>query len=75
MSRLSEFADVRFRVSEFAQGEPFISTEENGPHNNTILDSKTGFLMILNKGTTLSECERLVDHLNKHVKQISLQRL
>lgn len=75
MLNKSEFADVRFRVSEFGGGEPFISTLENGPGTNSVLNDKNNFIMILNDGTTTEEEKRLVKHLNAHVKQISIQRL
>lgn len=74
MAKYSEFADVRFSTAEFSEGEPFITTLENGPKTNTILDDKTNFLLILKEGTTPHEAERLVHELNAHVKQISLQR-
>jgi len=73
MSSKAEFADARFKVSEFAGGEPFISTLENGPTTNKILNHTTSFIMILKDGTTFEEAERLADHMNKHVKQISIQ--
>ncbi|WP_109485444.1 hypothetical protein [Occallatibacter savannae] len=74
MTKFSEFADVRFSAAEFAEGEPFITTLENGPKTNTILDDKTDFLLILKAGTTPHQAERLVHELNAHVKQIGLQR-
>jgi hypothetical protein len=73
MSKKSEFADVRFRVSEFGDGEPYLSTQENGPNTNSILNGTTSFLMTLQKGTTIAEAEKLADHLNQHVAKISLQ--
>jgi hypothetical protein len=73
MSKKSEFADVRFKVSEFGDGEPYLSTQENGPNTNATLNGTTAFLMTLQKGTTITEAESLADHLNKHVAQISLQ--
>ena len=76
MTTFSEFADVSFRVSESIEGQPpFITTRENGPATNQILDDKTDFLMLLYKGTTLEEAEKLVKMLNEHVRVISLQRL
>jgi len=74
MTQNAEFADVRFKVSEFAEGEPFISTLEGGPTSNTILNDRTDFLMILKDGITLEQAKSLVEHLNQHVKQISIQR-
>lgn len=74
MTQLTEFADVRFKVAEFAGGEPILNTYENGPNSNTILNSRTDFLMILKPGTSIEDAQRLADHLNKNVKQISIQR-
>lgn len=74
MPTKAEFADARFQVSEFAKGEPFISTLENGPQTNKILSATTAFIMILKDGTTHEEAERLVQHMNAHVKQISIQQ-
>ena len=69
----SEFADVRFKVQEFDGGVPYIGTLENGPASNTILNDTTSFLMTLKKGTTMGEAQKLVEHLNQVVEQISIQ--
>jgi hypothetical protein len=73
MANKPEFADVRFRVTEFADGTPYLSTQENGPDTNTVLNSHTNFIMLLKKGITMNDAEALKEHLNKHVSQISLQ--
>lgn len=75
MSRISEFANVQFRVHESIDDQPpFIGTRENGPTTNELLDDKTDFLMLLYKGTTLDEAQKLVHLLNEQVRQIGLQR-
>jgi hypothetical protein len=52
---------------------PYIGTLENGPAGNTILNDTTSFLMTLKKGTTMGEAQKLVEHLNQVVEQISIQ--
>ena len=73
MDKFIEFADARFRVSE-GVNNLFLSTYENGPDSNKILDSKTNFLIILREGTTMQEAEALKDQLNRHISKISIQR-
>jgi hypothetical protein len=73
MTLKAEFADARFKVYEFGDGEPFIGTLENGPATNTILNATTSFLMTLQRGTTMDDAERLVDQLNRLVRKISIQ--
>jgi hypothetical protein len=69
----SEFADVRFNVQEFDGGVPYIGTLENGPASNTTLNDTTSFLMTLKKDTTMGDAQKLVEHLNQVVEQISIQ--
>jgi hypothetical protein len=40
---------------------------------HTILNDTTSFLMTLKKGTTMGEAQKLVEHLNQVVEQISIQ--
>ena len=60
-------------MQEFDGGVPYIGTLENGPASNTILNDKTSFMMTLMKGTTMGEAQKLVEHLNQVVEQISIQ--
>jgi hypothetical protein len=73
MPNIREFADARFKVSEFGNNSFFISTLENGPASNTILNVKNSFLMTLKPGTSFEDAKALVQHLNQHIEQISIQ--
>lgn len=59
---------MRFKVSEFGDGVLFISTLENGPASNSVLNDTTSFLMTLKQGATMPDAQKLVEHLNQMVK-------
>jgi hypothetical protein len=69
----AEFADVRFKVQEFDGGVPYIGTLENGPASNKTLNDTTSFSMTLKTCTTMRDAQKLVEHLNQVVEQISIQ--
>lgn len=74
MSGKSEFADERFKTYEWGDGTPYMGTLEGGPDSNAILNGKNAFLMTLKKGTSMDEALELVNHLNQHVAQTSIQQ-
>jgi hypothetical protein len=56
-----------------AKAVPYIGTLENGPPSNATLNDTASFLMTMKKGTTMGEAQKLVEHLNQLVEQISIQ--
>jgi hypothetical protein len=73
MTFKAEFANVRFKVAESEGRLPYITTLENGPTTNTILNDKTSFLMTLKKGISFEVAQELVEHMNQYIQQISIQ--
>jgi hypothetical protein len=71
MSR-AEFAELRFRVSEGAEGQLFLSPLEGGPKTNTVLNSSNLLSLGLKAGTNMEEAEQLARHLNKYVTHIGI---
>ena len=71
MSAINEFADVRFKVGEYGDGEPYLCTLENGAASNTILHDKLSLRFQLKKGTSLSAANTIADYLNQHITRVA----
>jgi hypothetical protein len=67
-----ELTPGRFRVSEWADGSPYLSLLEGAPRTNTVLNDRHQLAIHLKDGTTMQEAEELVRHMNKYVTQLGI---
>jgi len=71
MSTINEFADVRFKVCEYGNGELYLCTLENGSASNTILHSRLSIGLQLKKGTSFEDAQSIAAYLNEHVTKMT----
>jgi len=71
MSKL-ELTPGRVRVSEWADGSPYLSLAEDGPTTNTVLNHNHQLAIHLKDGTSMAEAEALANYMNKYVKQLGI---
>ena len=72
MAKLHEYADLRFKVSEWEDGTPFLSPVETGASRNRLLNDKFLLAIHLKDGTTLEQAEEIVRHLNSYIAKIGI---
>jgi hypothetical protein len=64
----TEFADVRFKVSEYEDGTPYIDTQENVTKN-------LSFNLQLKNGTSFEEAQTIVSYLNQWIARVVVSNL
>ena len=72
MSVINEVADVRFKVCEYGDGEPYLCTLENGSASNTILHDRLSLGFQLKKGISFNEAQAVADYLNQHITRAAV---
>ena len=72
MNRPPEIIPAQFTVSEWADGTPFLSLQEDGPETNTVLNNKNLLAIHLERGTTIADAQELARFMNRHITKIGL---